>query len=252
MNKIYFVLIFLLFILQAITAFSQVTSGKINYIVTHDWVKKIAAVDYMSKSTKEKYNYVWGNRSEYKTKSVLSFNQKAARYEEINEGYEDNEYKFSWRTDEYVIYRDFINMKSYDLIRYSEKLYVVEDSIRNQNWKILNDVREIAGHICMNASYRDTLKMNTIIAWFALDIPVPGGPERFGGLPGMILEIDVNNGAMIISAENIITENSVEISKPEHKKKVKVISVSDYDNILYQKVKECRDREEPYFWDMRY
>ena len=53
---------------------AQNTSGKIIYTVKHDWIKKISTVDYMDKSQRERYEYVWGNRSEYETKGVLVYN----------------------------------------------------------------------------------------------------------------------------------------------------------------------------------
>ncbi|MFH2094314.1 MAG: GLPGLI family protein, partial [Bacteroidota bacterium] len=195
--------IFVTFLLMAIaiTGIAQVSSGTIKYKVTHNWVKKVTAVEYMSQATKDHYNYVWGNRSEYEEYYKFIFSPSASRYEQKNDGLEDSEYNFSWRSDEYIIYRNLGNKTSYDLMRYQGKLYVIEDSIHNQNWKIRNDVREIAGHICMNAYWRDTIKMNDVMAWFALDIPVSAGPESYGGLPGLILEINVNNGAMIISTE---------------------------------------------------
>jgi GLPGLI family protein len=43
----------------------------------------------------------------------------------------------------------------------------------------------------MKAITEDTLKKQTIAAWFAADIPVPVGPERLYGL-GAILGVEIN------------------------------------------------------------
>lgn len=64
-------------------------------------------------------------------------------------------------------------------------------------------IKEVAGHICMNAYWHDTLKQQKVTAWFAMDMPISGGPERFCGLPGTILEIEINDGAMVITADKI-------------------------------------------------
>jgi GLPGLI family protein len=231
--------------------FGQSGSGKIFYTVTHDWVKKISAVEYMSKSQREQYEYMWGSNSEYTQKSFLEFSPEAYRYEEIKE--DESTLGYSWRSEEYYIFRDMKSNSTYDVIRTLNKLYVVEDSIRNPKWKILNDLREIAGHMCMNASYYDELKMNKITAWFALDWPVPMGPERFGGLPGVILEISINNGAQIISADKIeLYESDSIIAKPIHKKKVKRINEEQYLSILRKHIESSKKEERPYFWSVRY
>lgn len=230
---------------------AQNTSGKIHYTVTHDWIKKLMAVDYLDKSRKEHYQYMWGNDSEYTEKSFLLFNSESTRYEEVKD--DEANYGYSWRTDEYFIFRDLKENKTYDVMRMLDKLYVIEDSIQYPEWKILNDLKEVAGHICMNASYYDEIKMNKITAWFALDWPGNFGPERFGGLPGVILEIDINNGAKVIRAEKIdLYETDTLIEKPTHKKKIKKINEAQYSEIIKKHVDQCKKEERPYFWGTRY
>lgn len=246
----YFILMLALF---ASKTNAQEMQGKVKYIITHNWVKKIAAVDYLSREIKDEYTYVWGNRAEYTLKSALYYSDKESRYEDLKDENAAENTGYSWRSDEYIIYRNLSEGKSYDLMRFLDKLYVIEDDIQNQNWKILNDMREIAGHICMNASWSDTIKGNKVIAWYALDIPIPIGPERFGGLPGMILEININNGAMVIAAQEIIiTDGESVIEKPSHKKKVKQISESSYVEMLVQHINQCKKDESAYFWSLRY
>lgn len=248
-------LIFIIAIISLLVgkANAQELQGKVNYTITQNWVKKITALDYLTQEEKDEYNYVWGNRSEYTSKSALFFSDKESRYEDLNDENAAENSGYSWRSDEYIIYRNLIEGKSYDLIRMLDKLYVIEDDIQNQNWKILNDMREIAGHICMNASWNDTIKGNKVIAWYALDLPIPIGPERFGGLPGMILEINVNNGAMIISAKEIqITTGDSVIEMPTHKKKVKKLTELSYIEMLVKHVTQSKKDESPYFYGIRY
>lgn len=244
------IIIGITFIFLAVTTVSQPKSGKINYNVTHHWTKKIAAVDYMSKSKRDHYEYVWGSNSEYEEKSVLTFTPEAYRYDEIED---QTEYVgYSWRSTEYFIFRDITNNSTYDVMRMFNKLYLIEDEIRYPQWKILNDLKEVAGHICMSASYVDTIKNNKVTAWFALDWPGNIGPERFGGLPGVILEVDINNGAMVIAADTIIEDENVIVEKPEHKKRIKTLTEDEYRKLLVDYMEECKTEERPYFWGLRY
>lgn len=69
-----------------------------------------------------------------------------------------------------------------------EQLYLVKDSTRKINWKITDEIRNIAGYDCRRAN---ALIMDSIyvVAFYTDQIPVSGGPESFSGLPGMILGV---------------------------------------------------------------
>jgi GLPGLI family protein len=63
---------------------------------------------------------------------------------------------------------------------------------------------------------RDT---SNIIAWFTSEIPVSAGPEVAGQLPGLILEVDVNNGRMVYVAKEITLKADIASIKPPTKGK---------------------------------
>jgi len=67
-----------------------------------------------------------------------------------------------------------------------EETYMVTDSTRKINWKITDEFRDIAGYNCRRAN---ALVMDSVyvVAFYTDEIAVSGGPESFGGLPGMIL-----------------------------------------------------------------
>ncbi|MES2277188.1 MAG: GLPGLI family protein [Bacteroidota bacterium] len=66
--------------------------------------------------------------------------------------------------------------------------FLLSDSTRKIKWKITGETREIAGYPCRRAN---GLMMDSvyIVAFFTEKIHIAGGPESFGGLPGMILEV---------------------------------------------------------------
>lgn len=72
-----------------------------------------------------------------------------------------------------------------------EKTFLIQDSLRHAEWKIKNDFREIAGFNCRRAT---TIIMDSVfvVAFYTDEITVPGGPESFSGLPGMILGLVIN------------------------------------------------------------
>ena len=54
-------------------------------------------------------------------------------------------------------------------------------------WILTDDFQTILGHKCQKATCR--FRGRDFVAWFAADIPVKGGPWKFGGLPGCILKV---------------------------------------------------------------
>lgn len=252
MKKLLFALLLALSAHAAQAQADTSLQGTIRYLITHDWTKKMVAVDYISQQRKERIAYMWGNRSEWKQYSTLHFTPTASRYEDSEESAEAEDMGYSWRKEAYSIHRDFEKNTLRDLITMLGKTYLVEDTLIPQQWKIQNDLKDVAGHVCMNATWEDTLKKQKIVAWFAQDIPLTAGPERFCGLPGLILEVDVNNGGMIVSADRITMHRiTKELDHPK-KGKPKKIKEADYTTLLKRHMEEKRKAEEPSFWGIRY
>jgi GLPGLI family protein len=71
-----------------------------------------------------------------------------------------------------------------------EQKFFVTDSIRVIDWKEKDEIRTIAGFKCHKAVgiICDSVY---VVAFYTEDIIVAGGPEMFGGLPGMIMELAI-------------------------------------------------------------
>ena len=91
---------------------------------------------------------------------------------------------------ENVVYTEFSAKRVRSLKTVYEQKFLVTDSMRQLKWKEKDEIRMIAGYKCRKAVsiICDTVY---VVAFYAEDIPVSGGPEMFGGLPGMILELAV-------------------------------------------------------------
>ncbi len=87
-----------------------------------------------------------------------------------------------------TIFTDLAAKTSTDQKKVFEQTYLVKDSVRKIKWKITDETRDIAGYTCRRANgiYLDSVY---VVAFYTTRIPVPGGPESFSGLPGMILGI---------------------------------------------------------------
>ena len=79
----------------------------------------------------------------------------------------------------------------------------------------------------------------TITAWYTPMIPVGHGPDEFGGLPGLILELSTNNTTMLCTKVVLNPKDAVVIDIPS---KGKEVSREEYATILEEKAKEMAEQ----------
>jgi GLPGLI family protein len=91
---------------------------------------------------------------------------------------------------ENIVFTNFVaKTVTANKVVYEQKFYV-QDSIRVMDWKLKDEIRTIANFKCRKAVGRICDSVY-VVAFFTEDIPVSGGPEMFGGLPGMIMELAI-------------------------------------------------------------
>jgi GLPGLI family protein len=71
-----------------------------------------------------------------------------------------------------------------------------------------------------------------IVAWFADNINSPVGPENYGQLPGVILELDIDNGKTVYTAKEI--KATVDVKELKEPKKGKVVTQEEYRKLMMQ------------------
>jgi GLPGLI family protein len=138
-----------------------------------------------------------------------------------------------------VLFTNFEASKRVEERELFDKKFIVEDSIRSLKWKMSEETKTILGHLCRkaiatNIGTRTMMNMDNgkmerkevadttnIIAWFTTDFAVPAGPAEYQGqLPGLILEMDINNGRQVFKATSISDKADLAIIKePQGKKR---------------------------------
>jgi GLPGLI family protein len=242
----------LLLLAFGISVRAQKMEGEITYEKIYHYTRIYSRLTYLSQEEKDRIKLTWGNDDEEKQEMIMSFNDKATYYsypkkEELNES------GYSWRSREYKIYRDLENQKRTDMIEMLGKTYIVEDSLKTPNWKVMNKIKEVAGYMCMMAVTEDTVKNQKITAWFADNIPVSGGPDLYSGLPGMILELDINDGDLVTTAKEVKLKpvNADDLAIPK-KMKGKKVTNEKYEELISTHLRDSMKAHRNPFWSMPY
>jgi GLPGLI family protein len=241
----------ILLMLISFSAFCQEvkTEGLVQYERTTFWVNIMSRLTYLSAEEKDRIKLTWGSTDEgWKQKMTLAFNESQSLY---SYGEDNAEQGWSGRKETFFLTKNFAAEHSTDYIDMLGKTYIVDDTLHTPTWKILNQIKEVAGFICMKAETVDTVKNQKITAWFAQDIPVMAGPERYFGLPGLILELDINDGDVVITASKVEFKkltNEFNLKKIKGKK----ISDAEYTKIIADFIKESIKGERNPYWGLRY
>lgn len=242
---------FLLLLLTATVGLAQNTAGVVIYERKSSWTKIIARLPYLSREEKDRAAQTWKNDDEYKEKMKLVFNEKASLYTHEDQQGQSEDGRWTWQKDEYYVSRNFEKESMTDVIETLGKTYIVEDSLRKPVWKVMNQIKDVNGYICMKAETTDPIRGQKISAWFAQDIPVPAGPERYFGLPGLIMELDINEGDVILEAVKVeLKPVDKELTLP--KTKGKKIKDTEYDALLSKHIADSIKANRNPYWAIRY
>jgi GLPGLI family protein len=239
-----------LFLLFAVPAMAQKMEGVITYEKVYHWVRLNARLTFLSNEEKERMKMTYAGKDEFKRSMVLYFNENQSYYTFSEE--RDPEQRYSWRDEEFRIYRNFATEKKTDIIEMLGKTYIVDDSLKVPKWKVMNKIREIGGYMCMMAVTEDTIKKNKITTWFANNFPIPVGPELFSGLPGAILELDYNDGDIVITAKKIDLRPVTEDMNVPKKIKGKKITNNEYDQLIWTHIRDSQKAQRNPYWTMPY
>ncbi|AWK04519.1 hypothetical protein HYN56_09860 [Flavobacterium crocinum] len=140
-----------------------------------------------------------------------------------------------------TIYKDFDKHIYYEDKEIVGDNFLICDSLPKYDWKVSTEVKKIGKYTCSKANFTNSIirykripspnggfetKPETEVisgeAWYAAEIPVSNGPDRFHGLPGLILEVTYNQGKskMICTEIEINNDQKQKIELPTDKKAI--------------------------------
>jgi GLPGLI family protein len=129
---------------------------------------------------------------------------------------------------ENVVYTDFAAKRVTANKKVYEQKFLVQDSMRRIEWVEKDEIRTIANFKCHKAVGRICDSVY-VVAFYTEDIVVSGGPEMFGGLPGMILELAIPrlHTTWVATKVEVIPPKETDFTIPEKGKRVNEKELED-------------------------
>jgi GLPGLI family protein len=135
------------------------------------------------------------------------------------------------------------------------KLFLIKDDLPHYEWQLTGETKQIGHYTCQRAVYLmeteervfsseskslETVKKTVEVeAWYTPEIPVSHGPERYWGLPGLIMELSTDNRRITCSKILLDPQEKVAVDRP---KKGKIVDVATYNAIEGEKMEEMTNK----------
>lgn len=173
---------------------------------------------------------------------TISFWENEGRLSNSQEG------GFLVKDDDIFLLKHFKNRKIYfRTFRIYQRSFFVEDSLFLMKWKITKESKQILGYKCKSAT--TTFRGRSYTAFYTEKIPIPDGPWKFGGLPGLILEIYSHDGICKWKAIEYIQNSNEKPRKNPDLSKIEFITwqayVKNYKEHIYRVFEKKRAEAKP-------
>lgn len=172
----------------------------------------------------------------------LLFNDQASLFRTVpedeapdpfaNNGGDRGGQRFMFRMPETATYTNLTAQIQYESRAMFEKTFLIIDTLKMLKWKVSDETKTIAKHLCKKATTSAPIqalnirmgggrqggernnadsasrapivtKETEVVVWYTEEIPASVGPDNYIGLPGAILEVDMDNGNTVTTAKEI-------------------------------------------------
>ena len=156
-----------------------------------------------------------------------------------------------------ILYKEFSTKTFTNRVELFGKIFLIKDSLPDVKWMLSGESKQIGNYTVYKATVssevpqqifqfgrlsdkesKPMMKTVNITAWFTPQIPVSSGPAKYGGLPGLILEVNTDNTSMLC---NKVVMNPKEKMKIKISNKGTVVNAKEYSKIRTDKIKEMRE-----------
>ena len=162
-------------------------------------------------------------------------------YLNTDEEEESSFFSMDISSNEDIIYTNHKDKTFTKQSSFMSRKFLISGEVVHRDWTLLKEESKIAGYNCKKAFSLDT-PTDTVYAWYSDAIPFQYGPKGFGGLPGFILKVSLEE--IEIQATSVsLSKDDLEINKPQKGKKV---TAQEFEEIQKKRMNDMGgDDDEP-------
>ena len=156
-----------------------------------------------------------------------------------------------------VLYKNILENRMANKKELMGKVFLIRDNLVAYDWELTGETKNIGNYTCYKAKFEieeEDLQINmidgevkeekvtkkrTLVAWYTPEVPISNGPRDYGGLPGLILEVNDGNQTIVCSE---IVLNPSEVKEIKEPTKGKVVTREEFSKISFEKTKDMMNR----------
>lgn len=142
-----------------------------------------------------------------------------------------------------IHYTNFVENNKLQEKEISGKKFIIEEDLDAFEWDTKKESKTILGHKTIKAVTwavqpgSSSNKKIKIEAWFAPNIPVHAAPLGYANLPGLVLELRVNE-RFTYTAKDIVFQDNVEITPPKKGERLSLKEYNKHGRAIAREIKE--------------
>ena len=134
------------------------------------------------------------------------------------------------RPNKSFTYKDFTILNFRIYFDQNDTETYISDDLPKYDWNLKNETKIISGYKCKKATTKKKTPNRTqnITAWYCEEITIADGPRDFSGLPGFIIQIEIDDKTIIkFEKIELFPDENQEILLPEIA--IKSITMEEYE-----------------------
>ena len=122
------------------------------------------------------------------------------------------------RSSSITYYKNFDLKKYKVLFTQNEKNTNIKETLPSFDWKLINENKTINGYTCKKATTINTAfnSNQSIVAWYTENIPINDGPMHYNGLPGFIIQIEIDDNSISTFDKLVFSKENTPIEEPNN------------------------------------
>jgi GLPGLI family protein len=169
------------------------------------------------------------------TQDVSKYKTSDATDEEVVGTQGNAQFRMKMTAPKREVYKNLGEDRMVDEREFMTKMFLIKGGVSPFPWKIADGQKKIMDYVCLQATYQDST--TKYVVWFTPQIPISNGPAEYGGLPGMIMQVDMNDGERTLTAVEVV-EQEVDMTILQEPTKGKEVTQEEFKQIMQEKMKE--------------